>query len=41
MDNFISSPIGLVHTIFAVIAVTTGTIVLLNKKGTKFHKKVL
>lgn len=34
----INSWIGLVHTIFAVLAMFFGTIVLLNKKGTKNHK---
>ena len=40
MENFISSPIGLIHTLFAVLALITGTIVVLNKKGTRFHKRV-
>ena len=40
MENIISSPIGLIHTIVASLAVITGTIVLLNKKGTTFHKRV-
>jgi len=40
MENIISSPIGLIHTIFASIAVITGAIVILNNKGTQFHKKV-
>jgi len=37
--NIISSPIGLIHTIFAVIAVITGGIVILNTKGTRLHKR--
>ena len=40
MESIISSPIGLIHTIVASIAVITGTIVLLNQKGTTFHKRV-
>lgn len=40
MKNLISSPIGLIHTITAILAVISGTIVVLNKKGTFFHKAV-
>jgi len=32
--------IGLAHLIFSIIAIITGTIVLFNNKGTKFHKKM-
>ncbi|MTI29950.1 DUF2306 domain-containing protein [Xanthovirga aplysinae] len=38
MENIISSPVGLIHTIFALISVLTGTIVIVTIKGTKFHK---
>lgn len=40
MQNIISSPIGLVHVIFATLALLTGTIVLLQTKGTTLHKRI-
>jgi len=40
LDNIIHSTIGLFHTILAIIAMLTGAIVVLNKKGTTFHKRV-
>jgi len=39
MNSIIHSPIGLFHLICAFIALITGTIVVLNTKGTGFHKK--
>lgn len=40
MQEIIHSPTGWVHFISASIAVITGTIVILNTKGTTFHKRV-
>ena len=40
MEGIITSPIGLAHTLFAVLALVTGTVVILNPKGTIFHKRV-
>lgn len=40
MENLISSPIGLIHLIFAMSAMITGTIVVINTKGTALHKKI-
>ena len=40
MEGVITSPIGLLHTISAFIALITGTIVIVNRKGTRFHKRV-
>jgi uncharacterized membrane protein len=37
---YISGWIGLIHTIAAVISFISGSVVLLNRKGTAFHKKV-
>lgn len=34
------STIGYLHLLFSVISMITGLIVILNTKGTKFHKKV-
>jgi len=39
-DNIIHSTIGWFHFITAILALLAGTIVLLNVKGTKFHKRV-
>ena len=39
LNDIIHSNIGWFHFILAVLAMLTGTIVLLNKKGTNFHKK--
>ena len=39
-NNIIHSNIGLLHTIFAVLAMVFGTIVLFKTKGTKTHKKL-
>ncbi|MDT8413777.1 MAG: DUF2306 domain-containing protein [Flavobacteriaceae bacterium] len=39
MQNLISSPTGLVHLIFALLALVFGTAVLFMKKGTPVHKK--
>lgn len=40
MNEFIHGPLGLIHTIFAVVALITGLIVLLKTKGTKTHKQL-
>lgn len=40
MNAFIHQPLGLIHTIFAVIALITGLIVLMKPKGTGVHKKI-
>lgn len=34
------STIGFLHLLFSIISMITGLIVILNTKGTKFHKKV-
>ena len=34
------SKIGFLHLLFSIISMITGLIVILNTKGTKFHKKV-
>lgn len=34
------STIGYLHLLFSIISMITGLIVILNTKGTKFHKKV-
>lgn len=39
-DNLIHSTIGLLHTIAATLAMLFGTMVLFNKKGTLFHKRL-
>ncbi len=39
LNEIINSNIGWFHFISAVLAMITGTIVLLNKKGTLFHKR--
>lgn len=39
LDQIIHSNIGWFHFITAVISMVTGSIVLLNKKGTLFHKR--
>jgi len=36
--HIINSYIGLVHTIFSILAMVFGTLVILTKKGTKRHK---
>jgi len=40
LDNFIHSNIGLFHFIISVLALITGTVVLLNTKGTRLHKQI-
>ena len=40
LNEIIHSNIGWFHFITAIIAMFTGTIVLLNKKGTTFHKRI-
>ena len=40
LDNIIHSSIGWFHFITAVLAMVSGTIVLLNTKGTTFHKRI-
>jgi len=39
-DNIIHSTIGGFHTISAILALIFGTVVLLNVKGTVFHKRI-
>jgi uncharacterized membrane protein len=39
MNNFVHSPIGLIHITSAIVAMIAGAIVLLNRKATKFHKR--
>ncbi|BAO74246.1 DUF2306 domain-containing protein [Winogradskyella sp. PG-2] len=39
LNDIIHSNIGWFHFILAVLAMLTGTMVLLNKKGTLFHKR--
>lgn len=40
MNNFVHSPIGLIHIISAIIAMIAGAVVLLNPKATRFHKQI-
>lgn len=40
LDQIIHSNIGWFHFVTAVLAMITGSIVLLNKKGTIFHKRI-
>lgn len=40
LNDIIHSNIGWFHFITAVISMLTGTIILLNTKGTSFHKRV-
>ncbi len=40
LDQIIHSNIGWFHFLTAVLAMITGSIVLLNKKGTIFHKRI-
>ena len=40
MNNFVHSPIGLVHIVSAIVAMIAGAIVLLNPKATRFHKQI-
>jgi uncharacterized membrane protein len=40
LNEIIHSTIGWFHFITALLALLSGTIVLLNTKGTKFHKRV-
>ncbi len=40
LDNIIHSNIGLFHTLFALLAMISGTIVLFKIKGTKTHKRL-
>jgi len=40
MEYLYSDNIGLIHLIFSLLAVVTGTMVLVRSKGTKSHKKV-
>lgn len=40
IDKIIHSEIGLIHTITAILAMISGAVVILNPKGTKFHKRV-
>ena len=40
MNNLIGSDIGLIHLLSSLLAIVTGTIVILAGKGTKFHKRL-
>ncbi|MEL7531742.1 MAG: hypothetical protein AAFN10_10560, partial [Bacteroidota bacterium] len=40
LDNLISGNIGLIHLGFSIIALITGSIVLIISKATALHKKV-
>jgi len=40
LNDIIHSAIGWFHTILAILAMVTGIVVILNKKGSNFHKKV-
>lgn len=40
MDNFVHSPIGLVHLIASLLALVMGTMVLTMRKGTRQHKQI-
>jgi len=40
MENIISNTTGWIHTLAACVALITGTVVILGKKGTSTHKKV-
>ncbi|MBO6606996.1 DUF2306 domain-containing protein [Psychroserpens sp.] len=40
LTEIIDSSVGWFHFITAILAMVSGTIVLLNKKGTTFHKRV-
>ena len=39
-SNLISSTAGLVHLVFSILALSSGTLVLIYKKGTKRHKTI-
>ena len=39
-NNLIHGNIGLIHTVFASIALIAGTTVLIKQKGSKFHKQI-
>ncbi len=39
MNNFVHSPIGLIHITSAIVAMIAGAVVLLNPKATRFHKR--
>lgn len=39
-EHIISDHVGLVHLICSVISLIAGTVVLISKKGTSFHKKM-
>ena len=40
MENLVGDTYGLIHLIVSVLALITGTFVLLMRKGTNIHKKV-
>lgn len=40
MNNLVSSTLGLIHLVFALLALVFGTSVLLMKKGTRRHKLI-
>jgi len=40
LDNIIHSTLGLFHTLLAILALIFGTIILLKRKGTIYHKRI-
>ena len=40
LDNIVHDNLGLVHLLFSILSLITGTMVLFSEKGTKFHRKV-
>ncbi|MDX1940126.1 MAG: DUF2306 domain-containing protein [Saprospiraceae bacterium] len=38
-NNIVGDAVGLVHLIASIIALVTGLMVLINRKGTRFHKR--
>jgi len=40
LDNIVHDNLGLVHLLFSIISLITGTIILFNNKGTSLHRKI-
>ncbi|WOC40115.1 DUF2306 domain-containing protein [Polaribacter sp. HL-MS24] len=40
MENIVSGNIGLIHLLVSIVAMITGIVVLISKKGTKRHKQI-
>ncbi|MEM6342987.1 MAG: DUF2306 domain-containing protein [Bacteroidota bacterium] len=40
LDNLISGNIGLIHLVFSIVALVTGSLVLATRKATVLHKKI-